>query len=574
MQPTHVSASPETAPATGRSTGSEEEPRTAVDTADTTEPTSGPARRPATILRRPLQAARRVPRVIWWVTALHLTFLGAYSILLPTYRAPDEPLHVDLAHLFSEELRYPAWDERDTGPGIQRSLGWIRFGSRSQHLTADEAPPKGDRPAIEDLEDPAGESGINQLPQHPPLYYVLTGSAAWAAESLFGDPIGDFQFETWFYRLISIAFVAPLPLIIWRTSRLLGLPEPVGVAATLIPLAVPQYLHIASSVNNDSLQLLLIWLLTPVVIRLADGNLGPRLVVLAGALTGLGLLTKGFALIMPLWVAGALVVAWRRTGRAGLPRVVRAGALFGLVSLAVGGWWWVRNLVLYRHPLPSRYSEIAPPIPDAPTDSLEFVGTWAYRTTVRFWGSFGWFDVSIPGYVVALASAICLAALAVACCRRDVVAGTSPGNRLLLAAPFLLLVAVQFGKAFQSYLDSGRMPGLQGRYWFGALAGLAVMVALGLANVLRRHLQVLPLAVLGGVVVMQTVGVSTILGFYWGAPGSSLPDRLRAVVAWAPVPGELIGAVAVVGGIVAVAAGAQVAAMAFKPAERPLSPRQ
>jgi hypothetical protein len=41
----------------------------------------------------------------------------AYSILVPTYRAPDEPLHVDLAHHVSEELDYPAWDERDTGSG-------------------------------------------------------------------------------------------------------------------------------------------------------------------------------------------------------------------------------------------------------------------------------------------------------------------------------------------------------------------------------------------------------------------------------------------------------------------------
>lgn len=60
---------------------------------------------------------RRMPAIVWTVTALHVTAFLAYSILVPTYRAPDEPLHVDLAHDVSEELDYPAWDERDTGSG-------------------------------------------------------------------------------------------------------------------------------------------------------------------------------------------------------------------------------------------------------------------------------------------------------------------------------------------------------------------------------------------------------------------------------------------------------------------------
>lgn len=512
---------------------------------------------------------RSIPAIVWWITALHFAVLLAYSVVLPTYRSPDEPLHVDLSHLFSEELHYPAWDERNTGSGIQRSLGIVQFGSRAAHLTQEAAPRKGDRPSIEDLEAPAFGTGINQLSQHPPLYYVATGAAAWAVEAVAGDPIGDFMLETWFYRLMSVLFVAPLPLIIWRVATLLRLPRPVSVAAILVPLAIPQYLHIGSSANNDSLVLLLIWLITPVVVRVAEGALTRRTAVLAGALTGLALFTKLMAIVMPLWALAALVVAVVRLGRSHVGAVVRFGVIYGVTVVVTGGWWWIRNVVLYGEPFPSRYDQLVPPLPDAPRSVWDFADSWAFLTTRRFWGDFGWYDTHITGPAVGLASAVCVIGLAVACTRRDRVAGTPVGNRWLLAAPFVFLVAAQFSSSLQHYLDTGRLAGLQGRYWFGAIAGLAVVVSLGLANLLRRALRFLPLVVLGSVVAMQVAAMAAILGFYWGEPGSAIAARLRAVVAWAPLPGQVIGAGAAVGGVILVATVAQIVAAAVRPGEPP-----
>src|SRR5919106_1594267 len=92
-------------------------------------------------------AARRVPALIWWITGLHVAMLLAYSVLLPTYRAPDEPQHADIARYVSEELDYPAWDERDLGVGVARSLGLVEFHRPrlSAHLTEAEALPKDER---------------------------------------------------------------------------------------------------------------------------------------------------------------------------------------------------------------------------------------------------------------------------------------------------------------------------------------------------------------------------------------------------------------------------------------------
>jgi small subunit ribosomal protein S36 len=522
---------------------------------------------PATAVSRPSSG---IPTVVWCVTALHVTFLLTYSILLPTYRAPDEQLHVDLAHLFAETAQYPAWDDRDTGSDIERSTALVQFSSRAAHLSAEEALPKDQRPSLEDLEEPPIPTGVNQLPQHPPLYYVLAGGAERAVEVVTGDP--DFQLETWFYRLVSILFVVPLPLIIWRVSEMLQLPRAVGVAATIIPLAIPQYLHIASSVNNDSLQLLVFWLVTPLVLRLADGDLRPRTATLAGLLTGIGLLTKAFAFVMAAWVLGGLVLAVLRLGRNSLARAAGAGAIYGAVSFAIGGWWWARNLILYGELMPSRFGEVLAGIPERPRDVGEFLHAWGTATIRRFWGDFGWYDVHLPGYVVTIASATCLVALLVSCLGRDHVANTPRGTRLLLAAPFVLLVVIQFVVAFRSYLDTGRLGGLQGRYWFGSLAALSVMIALGAANLVRRGLRWLPLCVLVAAGVMQVWAARSLLGFYWGEPGSPLTERLRAVVAWAPMPGEMIALGALVGSVVLVATVGMVIYVSLRPGGAPRLP--
>jgi small subunit ribosomal protein S36 len=296
---------------------------------------------------------------------------------------------------------------------------------------------------------------------------------------------------------------------------------------------------------------------------MARGELGPRTAVLAGTITGLGLLTKGFAVVMPFWVLAALVVALRRSGRAGLRPATVAGLAYGATCLVVGGWWWIRNVILYGEPLPSRFGEMLRDRGDSPVDVADFVHRWAYTTTRRFWGAFGWFDVYLPTIAITLATIVCVVALVAFCARRDRVAHTPVGDRLVLVAPFLLLLVTQFSLSFRRYLESGQLPGLQGRYWFPALAALAIAIALGLGNLVRRHIDRLPLAVLAAAGAMQLVAGVTIMRHYWGAPGVDITERIRAAVAWSPLPGELLATGAVVAAVVGIVTTVQVAAMAI-----------
>jgi len=524
---------------------------------DGAESTPGP--RSGRARRLVAAAFRFAPPAAWTITGLYVGTLLVWSVLMPTFRAPDEALHADLAHRVSEDQSYPAWDEADTSPGVLRALSLVKYHipRSSSHLLASEALPRGERPSFEDIDAPSDSVAINQIAQHPPLYYLATGTAEWTVERLTGDL--PFDREVWVYRLVSIAFVAPLPLVIWRIGKHLGLPAPVSLAAMLMPLAVPQFTHIGSAVNNDSLLLLAFWASTPVIVRLGRGDLATRTALLAGFLTGVGAFTKLMALALPVWVAAALLVALRRGGRERLGEVVRAGAIYGGTAFVVGGWWWLRNLILYRELAPSRFGQILPPLQNFDVDPGEFLQRWGYTTTRRFWGDFGLFDTHLPAIAFGTATLIVVAAIAVCLLRRDRVAGIPVGDRLLLAGPLVLLVGGQFVSAFRAYQTSGHFPGLQGRYWFGALAATAVVVALGLANVVGPLLRRLPLMMLVFAGAMQLAGIRTVMYHFWGAASTPFSERLDALTAWSTFPTWALAAGAIAVVLVGLATATQLA---------------
>jgi 4-amino-4-deoxy-L-arabinose transferase-like glycosyltransferase len=509
-------------------------------------------RSPATTERDRHRIGGGIPPIAWAVTATYLVVLLAYSVLLPTYRGPDEPHHVDLIRLVSQELTYPDWDARRVDPAITESWAIVRFGDGSRHLTRDEAPPRLARPSLDELGHTREASHVNQLPQHPPLYYALVGGGTRALESIVpGSPLGSFEREVWVYRVAGILMLVPLPLVIWVTARRLDLPAPVATAAMLLPLAVPQVTYMGAVVNNDSLLLLLAWLHMPLIIRIADGDLRPRVALLTGILTGLALLTKGNALVLPILGFAAIGIGWRRlrTSHGHGEQALGASAIYGLTSMALGGWWWVRNVVLFGQLAPSTEYDRLGVAEGFTPDIGEFLHAWAYRTNMRFWGDFGWrgFALPLPWIVVAVATIVALGVLLLAFLRRPF--GVDLTTRALLLAPWMLFAAFAAINAWRLYSRSGETPLLQGRYWFGGMVGIALLIALGAGIAMGRRFRALPVLAMGAVAAMQIIAVLTILGFYWGPPDGSRVEQARAAVAWNPLPGPLVG----IGGVIGIA---------------------
>ena len=113
-----------------------------------------------------------------------------------------------------------------------------------------------------------------------------------------------------------------------------------------------------------------------------------------GVVLGLALLTKLSALAL-VGLAGLVIVllAWyRRSWRL----AVRLALAVGAAALAVAGWWYVRNLILYGEPTGlTAMWEVVGRRKDFGTE------LWSEFRGLRysFWGLFGWFSITMPDWV-------------------------------------------------------------------------------------------------------------------------------------------------------------------------------
>jgi 4-amino-4-deoxy-L-arabinose transferase-like glycosyltransferase len=144
-------------------------------------------------------------------------------------------------------------------------------------------------------------------------------------------------------RLIGLLeFCAAVVLVGMLMRRLLGRSWP-SVAVVAIFALNPMLLTMSSSVQNDTLALVLGFL----ALELALGRLSEqpafRSALFVGVVAGLAVLTKLTAWPAVLAIAAWLV--WRHRGDA-----LRPLTAFVVAVLAVSGWWFVRNIVLYGDP--------------------------------------------------------------------------------------------------------------------------------------------------------------------------------------------------------------------------------
>ncbi len=526
-----------------------------------------------------------VPVAAWLVAALFVGLLGAWSVLARTYYAPDEPQHVDMVLALIDEPRWPGVADRMLGTRVADSLvpaGFSDTGSpferNREAVTTEDAIPRGQRPAYADFGADEPTEWINAVPQHPPLYYAVGAVALWAAP---GHEHWAFDRVVGFLRLLNIVIVAPLPLLAYAGARRLTAPavgvaaaagaghsrdgvaaaagaghSRVALAAPVALLGVPQLTHIGSTVNNDNLLITLVGLLTVLLVYVATGDTTRRTALVVGVVGALALLTKGFALFLPLWIASAYVLAWARRG---LP-AWRPPLVAAVVALAVagvgGGWWWLRNVVVYRTiqptpgPLPAAEAGFEPRF----VDWLE--PAWSFLVA-RYWGSFGWVDISLHPLYIDRAAWTLGILLALGFVFRRAADRWWRADLVLLILPTVLILVIAMYGSWSTYTYAGRITGMQGRYLLPGVVGLAIVVAVGLGSVLRGRLGGLgALLLLGAAARFQYLAAVVVLYWYYGdRDAPSLRASIEAMLAWQPWPPALVWVGLGLAGAAAVASG-------------------
>ena len=526
----------------------------------------------------------RPPAAVWGATVLFGLVAALWSVAVPQYRAPDENAHVDLILYLAAGNGYPDYDERYIGEAMQLDSERWRIDSmqRWPAFDAADATPRGRRPDVDDLGGLAPDqeakptnrprpdypAAYNQMPQHPPLYYLTMGAVLGAERLLLpGDGIPSLDREVGLLRLANVALVLPLPLLAWATARRMGAGERAGIVAALGPLALPQLTHIGASVNNDNLLTLLGGMLAVLLVGVARGRRGWRTDVAVGVVLGLAVLTKAFALMYVPWVVVAYgLCAWTNRRRRDAARGL---VLAGATSAVLGAWWWVANLVRTGQlaPTTENLTRSANDQPDGfVAEPLAFTWTFIGRLVSRTWAWVGYrnpkFD--LPAALIVACTVAVLVATVVAA--RSAARGRDPGagvRRWDVAFGWLLmalLVVFVARRAWGLYAVTGRHAFIQGRYLYSGIVPPMAVVGYGLAVLLRRWAAPATLAV---VVTLQAWMLSDIVRGAWSGPGSLGP--VKGVLDWSPWP-----APAVVATVALAVAAAVATAAACVRAERPM----
>lgn len=485
----------------------------------------------------------RVPLAVRWVTMTFALLLVGWSLITPLSRAPDEAAHVDLILHLSTGAPYPDYD------GLQRSQGTVRFSSAHlPGLEAESAPARSQARSFNEWGGDKPVASTNQMPQHPPLYYEVAATALRAGRLIApGDEPGPLSREWHLLRLMNVAMVAPVPLLAWATAARLRAAPAAATTAALVPLAVPQLIHIGASINNDNLLILLAAVLAPLLAGVLRGDGRRRTALAIAAVVSLALLTKAFAVVLLPWVVVVYAASAGRD-RHRWRSLAPALAIAALIPAVVGAWWPVRNIVRHGRPLPSSLDWVLGTHPPGfVPEPMWYARHFASSVTQRFWGDFGYYEAALAPVVVVAATVVVLVGVGAALWpRRPGREGADPpppsrGHLVVMAVPFVLLAATVLVRAYRLYLSIGTTPFMQGRYLFYAIVPFALVVGVGLHRLVGRWA---PAGLIAGVTLMQVEALRVALDEWWADGDASVGRSVSALLAWSPWPPAVAIAVA------------------------------
>ncbi len=361
-----------------------------------------------------------------------------------------------------------------------------------------------------------GQEEVRSQSHHPPLYYALAALAsAWAPSShtsTYDHPLNPF----WGYRNWEVGVDNKLQYWHGETERF---PFREGYLAAMIPRWVnvllgaltvfltyqigrrvwpdapwlalggaavvafnPQFIYTSAAINNDVIAAACGAAVLLLCIRIVQDGADRRVVIWLGLAYGCALLAK-----LHLAAAGALIAlalfweAWqkRRNFVGHLAWVRRCGRgllVVGGIALALAGWWFVRNWLLYGDPTGMRVVNALWAGRSA-RDNWWAIGQGLPYLWASLWGRFGYGQIPLPQSVYSAVLVVCAVSLP---------GYVWPGRHRFSMSPALLLtVTIALYTAVVLYYMLIQPAGAMGRFLFPALPAFALLVVGGLCGWLR-----------------------------------------------------------------------------------------
>lgn len=468
------------------------------------------------------------PRARVGVWAACLVFAGlclGWTLITPGFRGVDEQANVSSVSRIARTHSWPRSDEAWMDPAILAAfptLGFVGTPWRDNpSLGRVRRGQGGDAPALAQLRAGAASAPRVRDPAgvHPPGYYAFMA----VPYSGFGLDRESPAAAVLVLRLCSLALLIPVPWLCAAAASAMRFVPRAVVAAAFVPVAWIQFVHVGSIVNNGTLTTACVAsvtaLLVPVVL---SRDFSRWRAAGVGLLTSVGLLTKGFALGLPITVAGAYAVGMARRPRR------RAAMALGLAALACvpGVAWWLRDI--------GRSEPIAPQGSVGARTLTDYVTVYAPRAFLdlsqSLWVNLGWLNTPLPHAVHVPITALAFVVLATGSWRWR----RSPWLLVVLHASWVIPLAMIVMWSMGFFAAHGFVEGMQGRYLFGGVVALAVLSVAAIDRMPRLLRSAPYLAV--------ALGVG---GWCFGLRSFWAPADPRVVVGWWP-HGNVIALLAVV----------------------------
>jgi|GEM_PF-646772 len=425
------------------------------------------------------------------LVGLLVVFLGlgaTYASVMPPFENPDESSHLMVVRYTSQNWRLQPLvtptGKLDDGAAITR---YLEYSDPPSYY----APPAYYFIASaltfwSDLDDLP-----NLLVPNPgwELGWALTADASSTNKNMYAHRVHE---ETWaasdtmraiyVLRGFSLLLGGVIVSITFFTAQKLFPDYPgLWIGAAVVAGLNPQFLAQSASITNDTLHnaLFSLALLAMVSTLKTHGNW--RCWAGIGALVGLAALTKQTALLLfaPAGISLIYNARQEREQRFAWRTFLLCGSAFGLASILVGGWWYLRNGFLYADPLgltPHFGTQVPLPYPFDLSALL-----WIFRTA---WGNFGWALILLDPQVYTAVGILVLAALAGA-------VWTLRPRGEFWAQPVetrlgLLILLLAFGLNLVALIRWSIATGaLLGRLLFPSSVAISVLLAWGLSAWLR-----------------------------------------------------------------------------------------
>lgn len=324
-------------------------------------------------------------------------------------------------------------------------------------------------------------------------------------------------------RLFSVLIGLGSVLASYATFHLLWPERPTRRLLALGFVAfLPQFTFMSSVVSNDTL--LYFWTTLALYLLVRQTTKGPswRLAALLGLVFGGALLTEISALFLVFPAAVAVLSDWRRMWRFAVVTV--------LVTLAVAGWWYVRNLILHGD-LTGVQALAIEGIPDAiqggrPVfDVGLYLVTYAYRGAWARFG-FGAVRLSEPLYLIQDLLVLVTVAGMIVIAARLIRRPEFRPTRLQIRQWSLMWVFALAWVAALIYWSATVWSGNQGRFLLTSTANWGAFFALAVTTLTpaRLHMPV----TLSTVAALLTVLLIALFGFFFPAyEASAVPETIE-----------------------------------------------